>query len=158
MILCLLLVALAAQAQPDSRISVYVGAPMRDGFVDADKDVLDSIKDLQNEIRKKKKQLRLAPNPETADLILWVNGRGIASEHNGVIALPVGRGIVVRDAYANHNVVHTTLQVGDYRKDFTAAFRGIGDVWGECAEQVVKQLSAWVSANDMQIRERTRRR
>jgi hypothetical protein len=46
------------------------------------------------------------------------------------------------------NILETTLEVGDYRKDIRTAQRGVGGVWKECAKQIVKQLRAWMSGKN----------
>ena len=51
MVLCALLMAGVATAENAKPVSIFVGPMTKDGFVDADKGVLDSIKDIQGILR-----------------------------------------------------------------------------------------------------------
>lgn len=155
MLTALLLVGLVLTAPPDP-IRVFVVAPVAthpSGFSEPrSKDRADSVRDLQREIRKKRKTLALAESREQADVVLEVLGRGIASEADGgVIAVPLGRSVIAQPTYRSANVVRTRLVVGDYERPIVGAFDGIGDVWSECAEQITKDLDAWIAENRAQL-------
>lgn len=126
-ILMLTLLAPSTSSQGvDERIAVFVAPATLGGFVD-DKGVSDSIKDLQNEVRKRgyRTTFNLVPIETDAEIVIRVVRRG------------KDRG----------NFVVADMEVGDYRKDVSVKLSGIGDVWGECAEQIVKQVVRWIDAN-----------
>jgi hypothetical protein len=123
-------------------IVVHVTAPVRDGFVDADRAIRDSIKDLQNNLRNKR-GLVVAQDQASADITLRVMGRGVVSRRAGAVALPFLSGVVVAPMYANKKVVRVVLEVGEFRKDFIEYEDGYGD----CAEEIARQVHAWAEAN-----------
>jgi hypothetical protein len=144
--LCLLLAALllpfdvrAAEPGPekastrDYRISVYVAAPTRGGFIEG-KDVADSVTDVQNELRKQRSKVVLVASEADADIVIRVLDRGTNRGH----------------------FVQAEMRVGEYTKDLTVSgVSGLGDKWGECAEQIVKKLIGWVEKNrDALVRQR----
>ena len=67
LVLCLFLTCLCPGifGQGSARIAIYVGPQVRDGFVDADVGVLDSIKDIQDEL-KKSPRFTVAPTLRSA--------------------------------------------------------------------------------------------
>jgi hypothetical protein len=134
--LLLLPIVGAAQTNPDPRIIVFVTAATRDGFID-DRGVLDSIKDLHNEVRKRgyRNKLILATNEADAEIVIRVFRRG-------------------KDGC---NFVMAQMEVGEYSRDVSVCFSGFGDVWGECAEQIVKKVDGWIQANRPLLLERRER-
>jgi hypothetical protein len=82
----------------------------------------------------------------SADLVLRVVRRTFGPNPSGAATL------------IGFNIVETVLEVGEYRKTFTAAKRGIGGVWKECAKEIVIDLRAWVDANEATVRARRRPR
>jgi hypothetical protein len=78
----------AGPAKP--AVSIYVGPQARDGFVDKDKGVLDSIADIQRELRKTL-GLRVVDDESSAALRLHVISGGIGPAAGGsAINIPVG--------------------------------------------------------------------
>lgn len=79
-------VAAAAPAIQSSgakaHIPIFVGPQTREGFVDVDKGVLDSIKDLKGELRGKTR-FRVVETREDARLVLEVVSRGKTSTNGG---------------------------------------------------------------------------
>lgn len=139
----------AQTASVDTRIVVYITAPERDGFVDTDKELTDSIRDLQNNIRNKR-GLLVAKDRTSADVVLRVNNRGRASEATGgVVAVPLGNGAIAAPIHATYKFVETTLEAGTFKKDFNAADDGYGD----CAEKIARQVNAWIEANHSTLME-----
>src|SRR5438105_4454917 len=55
----------------EAKIAVFVAPQTREGFVDVDQGILDSIKDIQNELRSSR-VFTLAPTPERATIALIV--------------------------------------------------------------------------------------
>lgn len=126
----------------DQRITICVAAQARDGFVDIDKAIHDSIEDLRDNL-KKKKGLRLVTDPAAADIVLRVIAREVVSQPAGAMAMPLGSGVVAVPLADNQKVVYTVLEVGEYRKDFNAATAGYGD----SAEEIARQVKVWVDSN-----------
>jgi len=72
------------------KISIFVGPQTRDGFVDIDHGVLDSINDLKAELGSDKR-LQLVGEKAHARLVLEVLSRGATSTNGGgAMALPIG--------------------------------------------------------------------
>ena len=80
--LVLLLAAVAATPQ-SARVSVYVSAPMRDGFFDTNKEIQGSVKDLRRKLSGMKKLVRLFDVREGADIVVTVVTRDVGSETYG---------------------------------------------------------------------------
>lgn len=157
-----LLLALMLQVPPaqDARISVFVTAPLRDGFVDTNKPIEDSIKDIRGEL-KGMKELRLLDRAEGADMVLVVVARGVGSQAYGVRTninekLYTGTDITTVPIGTNTCWVSVVMQVGAYRKELvgrdTASSTSIGPFWRLAGEQVAKNIKAWSLANAEQVR------
>ena len=143
----LLVLLIAALADPQPKILVYVALPERDGFVDAGKALSDSQRDLQREINKRK-HLRIVATRAEADVVVTVIDRGIMSEDTGgLVFVPIGRAVLARPTRRSWNALQARLDAGGYSKLLTGQFSGIGDVWEECAEQVAKELDGWAATN-----------
>jgi hypothetical protein len=144
----------------DFRISVYVGAPMRDGFVDTGKDIQDSVKDVRSKIRDVK-ELRVVDQVSDADVVLTVVTRGVGSEAFGVRTNVYntyysGTEISTAPILANTFWISTVMQVGKYRKEFTgqqtqSSAYSLG-AWSEIAGRIAKEVRAWSIANADQLR------
>jgi hypothetical protein len=167
--IAMLLAAVLNQALPavnDARVSVYLTAPMRDGFADTTKDIQDSIADIAKNLVKKK-DVRLADSPDDADVTLIVVGRGVGVDAYGSRTTARDTryaGVVVEDTpmVANTFWVSTVLQAGTYRKEFvgrhtqkSAASLG---AWSTVADDLAKQVDAWTTTNAAQIRSRRAKR
>jgi hypothetical protein len=126
-------------------VSIYVGPMVRDGFVDVDKGVLDSIKDIQGALRKDRAFVVVAVEAD-ATLKLYVVARTTApaGPAGGVVV-----GNVVIAIQDEIRQIETLLRVGDHERAFTGG--GAGWTWGQGARAVMKDLSAWVAANRERI-------
>ena len=160
--LSLVLLLAAAVATPQSaRVSVYVSAPIRDGFVDTNKEIQDSIKDLRRKLSGMK-EFRLVDIREGANIVVTVVTRGVGSEtygerlsyteyyNNAVLtSIPI---------VANTFWVAAVMEIGTYRKEFMGSYsheyRYSMGAWGECAKKIAKDLKSWVVANMGQIKQR----
>lgn len=116
----LLLLILSLAQRPEAPLSIHV-APKT--IVDATgfrepitKEVTDSVSDLQTELRRRYRGLRLVPTPEDADVSLLVVGRVRTSTPSGAIAMPIGRGAVAAPTYAHRAILQVELVFGDYTK------------------------------------------
>ena len=165
MLTLLLLTLLTAPApQAGNAVTVFVSAPMRDGFVDTDKNISDSVNDVRSRISKSKDMIAV-DRPEIADVTLVVTLRGIGSESYGQrVSVRVtyrGADLDTTPLVANTFWVSSVLQVGTYRKEFLgtrtqSSAQSLG-AWGLCADELVKNLGAWVSANRANIAARRAR-
>ena len=128
-----------AQAQ---RPTVFIGPQVRDGFLDMDAGIRDSIQDLQ--ARAREVGFRVVPLEADAVLVLIVLGRGnvplgsvgTSAEVNGI-----GGGFV---APVQKNTLSTLLRVKDYEKLAQTSVEGS---WRGLAEHVIDDLDAWWEAN-----------
>jgi hypothetical protein len=139
----MMLAALSPAAAQPSGMTIYVGPTTRDGFVDIDRGVRDSINDIKSVIRKRTK-LRIVERPSEATLVLEVIRRGAVGSE-GMVGVPVGNmglfwGIKTL-------AVDTVLRVGEYEKPIV----GVEDQWKDCAGQVVNHLKAWLDANQAKL-------
>ncbi len=151
-----MLAASVASAQAPLPVTIFIGPLAREGFVDADKRVLDSVKDLQKELRKHR-GFAVAAAEADASLKLYVMARSTPAT-GGSVEIGTATGTATGTAAGSTaqgtgmsvttpTVVYrleTLLRVGTYERTFT------GDsylTWKGCAGSVVKELTAWVAAN-----------
>jgi hypothetical protein len=125
-----------AAAQSPQPVAVYVGPRIRDGFVDAGEDVPDSIKDIQNEL--KRPGVASVLSEGDADLVIVVLSRG-TGKPAGAVGMPVGGTVVAVPLETRY--VEAVLRVGAFEKSVT----GTGDSWRLCARSVFRQIESWVS-------------
>lgn len=156
----LLLVALAGAQQP-ARVAVYISAPMRDGFVDTNRDIQDSIKDVRSRLSRMK-EFQLVDSREKADIIVTMVTRGVGSEAYGqrlsYTEYYNNAVLTSTPVVANTYWVAAVMEAGTYRKEFMGAYThqyaySMG-AWGECAKQLANDLKSWTVANREQIRQR----
>jgi hypothetical protein len=145
-----LAVLLAATSQP---VSIYVGPNVRNGFVDIDKGVQDSIEDLRQELRRNS-SLRLVADEAAARLKLYVAGRSKANTGDSVVtgqgsatAGGAASGVGVAVAIEGYRV-ETILRVGDYERQFTGESKSR---WKGCARSIAEDLAIWLKANQDHI-------
>jgi hypothetical protein len=138
-LLGVLLAAGAAGAESAKPVSIFVGPMTHGGFVDADKGVLDSIKNLQDLLRGDK-DFTVVPEESAASLRLYVVSRTQTATGDAAIkGLKMSR-------------VETLLRVGDYERTFVGESEPwTSGTWKHCAKLVVKDLKGWVSANRERI-------
>lgn len=84
--LCSVIVAISCAVSllgqtPRTKLPVYVGPQTRDGFVDVDRGILDSIKDIKNALRGSR-PFRVVERPEEATILLTVVALGSGCEEH----------------------------------------------------------------------------
>jgi hypothetical protein len=156
MMLSFLLAALLAPAPKP--VTIYVGPMVQDGFVDADKGLADSIKDIRNEMLLNRGVFMLVADESVAALKLYVVWRG-DGDHTATITQgygtawgSAGAGSAQVSGYgaSTSSTVSTTyrlesiLRVGTHEKMFAGES---GWTRKRCAKSIVKDLAAWVAAN-----------
>jgi hypothetical protein len=147
------ILALVVQAAPvDIQLRLYIGPKVvvsPEGFSDpVAKPITDSVHDLRKAFRKYR-GLTLVQKPEDAALQLLVTGRTVHSVNAGAMAVPIGASVVAAPLKDEFGVVGTELQVRDYAKIFVAAKR----TWTGAADQIAKDVAAWINANLPKVRE-----
>jgi hypothetical protein len=144
----LVIALVTALAPPVERVSIYVGPNVRDGFVDIDKGVQDSIEDLQKELRGNR-SLRVVPDESSATLKLYVASRSKYATGDSVVTgtgsttsgVSTGSGVSVEvEGYR----LKTVLRAGDYERVFTGESEWR---WKGCARSIAKDLAIWLDAN-----------
>jgi len=128
-----------AQAQ---RPTVFFGPQVRDGFLEMDAGVRDSIQDLQEKAREL--GFQVVPLEADAVLVLIVLGRGpvtIGTDGASFTSGGIGFGYVEP---AQRNTLSTLLRVKDYEK---LAQTSRGGTWRGNAEAVIEDLDAWWESN-----------
>jgi hypothetical protein len=150
-----------AHAPQGERFTVYLSAPMRDGFADTSKDIQDSIKDISGRIDNMK-ELQTVDRREIADIVLTVVTRGVGSQAFGerltYSQYYRGADVTTTQMIANTWWVSTMMEVGTYKKELTGAYTNQSSTsmgaWTECAKQIANNLKSWAVANSEQLRKR----
>ena len=131
-----------------SRLTIYVGPETRDGFVDTDEGVSDSVKDLVNELKKDKTLHVQTDKRWAADLQLLVLFR-TTEANGGMVSVPIGPNQFYLPT--SRMLLKTLLrtQAGSYEKPigFSAGS------WRDAAKAVAKDVRAWVAANRERLRQ-----
>lgn len=139
------------------RIRIFLSAPVRAGFIDLDQEILDSIRNIRNQLDGSK-QIVVVDTKEKADVTLTVVKRGIGLEsyrerltysdyfdHAELDSTPILKNTIW---------VTTVMEVGEYKKEFTGGDRDIlGAFWVRCAKQITQNLEGWVKSNASQVRQ-----
>lgn len=139
-ILLCCLVATSANAQ--TKVTVFVTPQVRDGFSDVDSGILESIKDIKGEVLKSP-LFTLAPNADTAAIVLTVVGRRMAGD-NGSIGIPIGTMTMFMPV--KRRAIDSILRYGTYEKPMTSEDEG-HEKWSYAARSVVRDMTVWVEAN-----------
>ena len=114
---------------PPVPVPIYVGPQVRDGFLDVDKGLRDSVKDLRWALRRdlrtgrKDASFQLVEDESAADVKVFVAERTTAPG-------PIRR-------------LRVLLRAGSYEREFVAERH----VWQELARLIAKDLSVWFAAN-----------
>jgi hypothetical protein len=125
-------------------VSIYVGPQVKDGFIETDKGVRDSIKDIQGELRKKK-ALRVVTDEAEATLKLFVVKRTMGAQSGSGVAVGVAPGLGVLLG-SRVRTVEAVLRFGSYERPLVGDDEG-KDAWSECAEAIAKDVAIWLEAN-----------
>ena len=156
-----------SSAGAQSIATICVSAPTRDGFVDAGKEIQDSVKDIRGRLSGTK-EFRVIEDRDKADLLLTVVTRGVGAQTYGERITYSERG---GPYYANAQLtavpmvaqtlwVSVVLEIGTYHKEFVGTAVNVPGVrwgrWSECASNVVKDIRSWATANRQQIKQRRR--
>ena len=124
---------------PIVKPTVFVGPQVRNGFVDIDSGIRDSIQDIKQQLQGA--SLTVAPSREGATLVLIVIARGIVTNGSiGFSSAALGYGMVTPNTTPT---LTTLLKVGEYER----VFQSEGGTWTKAADTVVKDLMAWWDAN-----------
>lgn len=162
-IVTVILVLLLGGSQTLPRVSIYVGPQVRDGFVDMDAGIRDSIRDIQNELRRSS-AFTVATDPAQSDVQLIVLGRRISGTAGAVgVQTPgvtIGGGMIAgvpqptfttpgttSVATLDRRAIDTLIRVRSYEKPITSEDESGSGVWRAVAQRVVRDLVAWVEAN-----------
>jgi hypothetical protein len=142
-----------------NRVTIFVSAPTRDGFIDTSKEIQDSVKDVRSRLSHIK-QFQVVEKRDGAEIIVTVVARGIGSTTYGqrvTYSQYYGTAILASaPMVANTYWVSSVMDVGVYRKEFLGSYTQEASTtsmgaWGLCAEQIAKNLKAWAEANKEQL-------
>lgn len=142
------------QRQEQTPLIIYVGPQVRDGFIDVDQGILDSIKDIQGELSRDRTFRIVKAEPE-ADLVLVVVRRGSGSTSGAGVGYTIPGTGITSFLPVNVRVVETVLRVGTYEKAIIGEDRD-SENWRKCAQLIVRDLKTWVAANRGRISGLTR--
>jgi hypothetical protein len=153
--------SLTCAAQAD-RITVFVSAPIRNGFVDTTKEIQDSVNNVHGKISHMK-EFQLVDQGDEADVVLTIVSRGVGSASYGQrLTYTEGyySGATLESApmVANTYWVSAIMGVGQYRKEFlghyTHQYTTSMGAWTLCADQIAKDFRSWAKANYGQLMRR----
>jgi hypothetical protein len=147
----------APRSSAVDRLKLFISAPTRDGFIDIDQGILDSIADIRNHLDGSK-QIVVVDTSEKADVTLTVVKRGIGSELylERLTDLDYfGQAELDSTTLAKNAIwVTTVVEIGNHRKEFTGQHRDVlGAFWSKCAKQIANDLEGWVKSNAPQLRQ-----
>jgi hypothetical protein len=135
-------VGLVAKEAPPAAIPIFIGPQVRDGFVEIDRGVLDSIKDIQNELRGRR-GIQIVADKERAQVVLEVVSRGATSTSGGgAVGVPIGTSTFMLPLGTIG--IATVLKVGTYEKPIVLQNC---ETWRRCARFVAQDVETWVEAN-----------
>jgi hypothetical protein len=161
--------AIGLQAQAQRKVPIFVGPQTRDGFVDVDGGVLDSIKDIQSEL-KRSRLFEVVEAADKATMVLVVVGRRLSGSGGAVgITTPgatFGGGTiagVTQPTFSapgittvvpiDRHAIDTVLRVGSYQKPITTEEPN-GAGWAQVARLVVRDVTVWLQANAATLNQR----
>jgi hypothetical protein len=134
-------------------VTIYVGPQVRDGFVQTDRGVRDSSRDLREALAKDK-GFRVVENENGATLKLYVVGRRKAPGDTVTVgSVANGSGSVV-GVPTEILTLQATLAVGTYEQGFGCEKNQATDwnaSWKKCASEIAKDVAEWVAANRARI-------
>jgi S1-C subfamily serine protease len=145
-LIAVLVMPLAASAQsPGERFNVFVSAPMRDGFLDTNKDVQESIKDIASQLRSMN-ELQIVDSAEKAQVVLTIAGRGVGPKSYANTTLGS-----LTDLGPDTFWLAAIIQSGDYTREISASSLNLArpstGAWTSCAEQIADNLRIWILTN-----------
>ena len=130
--------------------------------MDTNKEIQDSVKNVHSKLSHMK-EFQAVDGRDGADIVLTVVSHGIGST-------AYGQRITYTESYytgatlervpivANTYWVSAVMEFGQYRKEFlgryTHEYSTSMGAWTLCADQIVKDLKAWVQANREQLKQR----
>jgi hypothetical protein len=113
-----------------------------------DSGVNESLKDVLDEF-KKSDQFTVVKTASEATIVLTLVGRRVAGS-SGSVGVPIGTTMMFLPIH--RRAIDTILRVRDYEKAITSEDEK-HDRWRAAAQQVVKDVTAWVNANREQLKE-----
>jgi hypothetical protein len=133
----------ARDAVPRSEpVGVYCAAATRGGFIDPD--VADSLRDLKDALRGKKKTLRLVTTPAEAALVITVEERAKEFAGRDVALGPLILAGVIVPKTKTVKTVYATLEAAG--EEFMMA--GVNDdFWQLAAEDLAGRIDRWIKVN-----------
>jgi len=141
-ILLALVLAASSGAAP---VAIYVGPIVKNGFVDVDTGIEDSIKDIQAELRKVK-GVRVVPTEAEALLTLYVTGRKKEAGPPIAFGSAINGTGTAGSVPADVRTLETLLRVGSYERAFSAEDHMYYS-WRKCAESIAKDVAVWLDKN-----------
>jgi hypothetical protein len=144
---------------PTQKISIYLAAPTKDGFVDTNKAIQDSIKDVRKRLLKDK-HIAIVDDPARADVVLTIVGRGIHYERTGQTKVTTNcydsetssrTETSIQDVYSSGMWVTAVMQYGTFQKQIHSGYGNEPGGWGECATQIADDVKSWIAANASRI-------
>lgn len=124
-------------------VSIYVGPEVKDGFVETDQGVRDSIKDIRYMLHWHKKTLRVVDTEDSAVLRLYVLRRSTSAGGTKLYGYVANGSGAVVGAPDKIKRIETVLRTGDYEREFNAEQKS----WLDLADQIAKDVAVWLTAN-----------
>lgn len=137
-----LIASSTSEVQKPAAVPIYVGPQVRDGFIDVDRGVLDSIDDVVRELRKDKR-LRIVSRADEATLRLEILSRAVAGSA-GAVAVPMGAGAIAVPIPGH--TLNAVLKFRDYEKPMFVNDQEYG-TWRRLAVLLAGDVRAWIDSN-----------
>jgi len=139
-----LLVGSPMNASAQTLVPVFVtSAGAQSGFTDPNKQNVDTVKDLRDDLRGKK-GIRVVDARDEAGIVLTVLSRDKAGLTAGMF------GGAARDVN-----LHVKFAFKEFETEMTASAQGgtlgSGGAWGRAAGKIAKQVEEWVKANRQKL-------
>jgi hypothetical protein len=145
------------------KMALFITTPERDGFMEIDRAIADSTKDLARAFDRMA-EVRLVQHRREAELVLTVSTRGVGNQARGEmsIAVPLGkRGVIesTTQVVQSDYWLSTVLEVGPtaptYQKEFLGQSSNLASgsmgAWSTCARMVAQDVQAWIVGNRVQL-------
>jgi hypothetical protein len=180
LVACMVATSGTVAAARDESLAVFLDLPMANGFSDATHALVEA-KELVRGPLSADQDLRLVDRPEDADVVLTVLGRGKGDVELTTALRNISRGIVAPPVpiAATERYIEVLLTTGPCRmlpltiaedasdSCFRRIFVGVGfgdldgqqnarkhrrNSWEACADAVVSDIRAWLTANAKRLR------
>lgn len=153
LLVAMLAAAVVSAEGPKEPVTIYVGPTTKHGFVDTENNVLESVRHIQEELRKELRKdpgFRVVSEESGANVKLFVK-RSVGFSSGGYAGSVTGSGSTttarVYESVSQYGMLDAELRVGEHQQRFRASVEG----WKKLAKQISKEVAVWLQANRERI-------